>query len=102
MMGPPRLPVVARILPGNLRKRVFAPAYYDALAMRAAAGKGKAWAGLRAAGLVLDTLRVGIPRFAWLTLRRSRRLQLALLVILVFLVTVILRLGADYGTPPRY
>ena len=82
--------------------RVFAPAYYDALAMRAAAGKGKAWAGLKAAGLVLDTLRVGMPRFAWLTLRRSRRLQMALLVILVVLVNLILRLGADYGTPPGH
>ena len=80
---------------------MFAPAYYDASAKRAA-DEGAGWRGLQTAGLVLDTLRVGMPRLAWLTFRRSPRLQLALVVLLLLLVTVLFRIGADYGPAPRY
>ncbi len=99
----PELPAAARVLPAPLRERLFTPAYYDLLASAAGSSRRAAWRYLGIVGLILDTLRVGMPRLAWVTLRRSRRVQISVAVVLLVVVSVFLVLSSGYEAPtPRY
>ena len=102
----PRLPVLGRILPKTLRDRVFEPAYYDLLAtLPPHRSPGSPLTRLHVFGLALDTLRVGSLRLAWRSFRRSRRVQVALAVILLVVVGYLVsQLGGSYdpNTTPRY
>ena len=102
----PRLPVMGLMLPRALRERVFEPAYYDLLAtLPSHKSPASPLVHLRTVGLVLDTLRVGSPRLAWHSFRRSRRLQVALGIILLAVVGLYLvSQGGSYdpSATPRY
>ena len=102
----PQLPAVGLILPRTLRERVFEPAYYDLLAtLPPHMSAASPLIHLRAFGLVLDTLRVGSPQLAWHSFRRSRRLQVALGIILLAVVGLYLvSQGGSYdpSATPRY
>ena len=106
MSESPRLPVMGLMLPRALRERVFEPAYYDLLAtLPPHTSAASPLVHLRTVGLVLDTLRVGSPRLAWHSFRRSRRLQVALGIILLAVVGLFLvsQLGSyDPSATPRY
>ena len=102
----PRLPILGQVLPRALRERVFEPAYYDLLATlpphRSAASPS---VHLHTVGLVLDTLRVGSPRLAWHSFRRSRRLQVALgIIVLAAVGYFVTQMGGSYdpSATPRY
>jgi hypothetical protein len=101
----PPLPAIGHVLPRVLRERVFEPAYYDLLAtLPPHRSTNSAWMRLRTLGLVLDTLRVGSPRLAWHSFRRSRRLQVIIGIILLAMVGYLISQGGSYdpNTTPRY
>jgi hypothetical protein len=102
----PRLPAFGLILPKTLRERVFEPAYYDLLAtLPPHTSAASPSVHLRTFGLVLDTLRVGSPRLAWHSFRRSRRLQVALgIIVLAVVGYFVAQLGGTYdpSATPRY
>lgn len=102
----PPLPAIGWVLPRTLRERVFEPAYYDLLAtLPPDRSAHSPLVQLRTFGLVLDTLRVGSPRLAWHSFRRSRRMQVALGIILLAVVGYLVsQLGGSYdpSATPRY
>jgi len=105
MSESPRTPIMGMILPRVLRERVFEPAYYDLLAtLPPHTSVASPLVHLRAFGLVLDTLRVGSPRLAWHSFRRSRRLQVALGIIVLAVVGYFVSQSGSYdpSATPRY
>lgn len=94
---------MAHLLPSAVRLRVFEPAYHDMLANAAGRQRGRGWLTLRTGLLAIDSFRVALPRLAWTALRTSRRVQIAIAVILLALLGLLIQagLGGD-GPPQRY
>lgn len=90
---------LGRILPRTLRERVFEPAYFDLLAERSRAVRGHRRLGFRVLVLAFEAYRVGAPGLVWSFRRASRKVQFAvMLLVLVLAVTVFMVTTYEY--PP--
>lgn len=96
-MRPPEqhpLMIVGRLLPRTLRTRVFEPAVHDLISEVDTWREGgvlertRCW--LRVLFIAAETLRVGGPRLLWESQRRSWRLRVAAVVLVVLLIALVL------------
>jgi hypothetical protein len=89
---------IGRLLPASLRERVFEPAYFDLVAHRCRTNRGFDHLGLRALMLVLDAYRVGAPSLLWELRHASRRVRLAVMLV-VFVLAVAAFMITQYTYP---
>lgn len=87
------LRIVARLLPGEFRERVFEPALTD-LQLDEADPARRSNHALGRIALVAECMRLGVPQFFWYR-RRPTRLTIGLVG--MFVVTMIVVQRLNYG-----
>jgi len=98
-----RLRLVARVLPGEVRERVFEPALADLLLDHAERGAGQAQSSRRLtlAGLVLvlEAFRIGLPAYLWRAGSPTRAGRVVVALLMVGAMLLVLVRSVSYPVP---